>query len=112
MPTYPTLTVPPNYPLKESPEDRAIRNKSEAGYVQTRYRSTRQILSFDVVYSMLDGTDKGALKTFYDTVETVDSFTWTHPYTSVSYTVRFDTVPAFDLVDNEKWECRFTLRQV
>lgn len=109
---YPTLSTPPNYPLKEIVEDRALKNKSEAGYVTTRLKYTRQNISFDVNYSMLSDADKDALRTFYDTVETVDSFTWLHPYTSVNFTVRFDSAISFELTDDQKWSVAFILRQV
>jgi len=109
---FPSLSTPPNYPLREVIIDRTLKTTSEAGYVTTRYKNTRQIMSFDVVYSMLTDADKNSLRSFYDTVETVDSFTWTHPYTSVNYTVRFDTVPSFELNDDQKWSCQFLLREV
>jgi phage-related protein len=112
MANFPSLSTPPNYPLREIIEDRAIKNKSEAGYVQTRLRATRQTKLFEVVYNVLSDSDKSSLKTFYDTVENVDSFNWTHPYTDVTYTVRFDTIPTFNLIDNDRWECSFTLREV
>lgn len=110
MSTYPSLTTPPNYPLTEGIEDPAIKTKSEAGYVTTRKKYTKQNVSFGVTYSMLTDTDKDTLRTFYDTVETVDTFTWTHPYTSQTYTVRFDGVPSFELTDNNMWSVSFTLR--
>ena len=109
---FPALSVPPNYPLKEIIADRALKTVSEAGYVTTRQKNTRQIISFEIVYAMLSDADKNSLRSFYDTVETIDSFTWTHPYTSVNYTVRFDTVPTFELTDDQKWSCQFLLRQV
>ncbi len=109
---FPTLSTPPNFPLKETIEDRVLKTKSEAGYVTTRYKSSRQLITFDVNYSMLNDTDKNSLRAFYDTVENVDSFTWLHPYTSVNYTVRFDSIPTFELLDDQKWEVQFLLRQV
>jgi len=109
---YPTLSTPPNYPLKEVIADGALKTISEAGYVSTRKKYTRQIVSFEVIYLMLDDTDKNALRAFYDTVENVESFSWLHPYTSITYTVRFDSVPLFELTDDQKWSCSFTLRQV
>ena len=112
MPSFPALSTPPNYPLREIIEDRALKGKSEAGYVSTRYKYTRQTVSFEVLYSMLTDADRDLLRDFYDEVETVDSFTWVNPYTNVSYTVRFDSVPTFDLVDNDKHECKFLLRQI
>ena len=112
MSSYPLLSTPPSYPLKEIIEDRALKGKSEAGYITTRYKYTRQNVSFEVNYSMLTDADKALLRDFYDDVETVDSFTWTDPYTNVSYAVRFDTVPTFDLVDNNKHECEFLLRVI
>lgn len=109
---YPTLSTPPNFPLKETPLNRALKTTSEAGYVTARLKYTRQLVSFEVVYSMLTDTDKDALRAFYDTVETVESFTWLHPYTSVNYTVRFDSEISFELTDDQKWSVTFVLRQV
>ena len=110
MADFPTLSTPPNYPLKEIIGDGSIKNISEAGYVTTRRKYTHQNISYEVIYAMLTDADKNALRVFYDTVENVDTFSWTHPYTAVVYTVRFDTIPTFDLVENDKWSCSFTLK--
>ena len=112
MPTFPTLSQPPNYPLREIIDDGSIKNVSEAGYITTRRKYTHQNISFEISYAMLIDADKNALRTFYNTVENVDTFSWTHPYTSVIYTVRFGTVPTFELMDNNKWSVNFTLRTV
>lgn len=117
MADYPTLSRNPSYPLTDDAEDPAIKSDFEAGYTQTRARFTRTRRVFEVGYKAMTNADKLLLEAFADTVKGgVDSFAWTHPITSVSYTVRFDKRPKFQAVDygddGTIWETSFTLVQV
>lgn len=117
MPTFPTLTDAPTYPLKESTEDPVIKSNFEAGYVHTRARFTRMRHEFTLVYENLSNTDKETLDAFCDTVYgSVTSFTWVHPISGTSYTVRFDGRPRFESVGYDgsayRWKTEFTLVQV
>jgi hypothetical protein len=58
-------------------------------------------------------SDKSSLFTFENTtVRQTDSFTWVHPYTGTSYTVRFAGPLEYSLVDYNNWNFRFSLEEV
>lgn len=100
MADFPTLSTPPTYPLKEKwgDEDQTIKSKTESGYVISRSRYTRNRKIFTVKYENITAADKSSLDAFLDTVNgAADSFTWVHPASSISYVVRFETSPEFEL---------------
>lgn len=95
---FPTLSTPPVYPLKESRDpDSTIKSKTESGYTITRSRYSKVRMIFEVNYSNLSQSDKDLLDTFIDIVLATDTFTWTHPSTGSTYTVRFDEIPEISL---------------
>lgn len=91
LPVYPTLSKNPAYPLDPDGEleDVVIRSDLTAGYQQTRPRSTRARPNFGLTYPSLPDVDVALLRAFEQTtlVNGASPFTWTHPITSVSYTV-------------------------
>jgi len=94
MPMYPTLSKKPTYPLSEEREDNTIKSRFESGYQKTRSRYTRVRRKFQIKYMNLGSVDTALLDAFIDTVDgATDSFTWTHPVTGTSYTVRFEAPP-------------------
>lgn len=98
MSTFPTLSIPPVYPIKEDRADRAIKSKTEAGYTITRARYSKVRKIFDVQYENMNSADKVLFDALLDAVkETVDYFSWTHPATGTTYTVRFDETPKPEL---------------
>jgi len=113
MPAFPTLSKNPEYPLSEDREDSTVRSDFEGGYEITRPRWTRTRKLFSVRYKTLPDADKTLLDTFMDTVSGgADAFTWTHPKTSVTYTVRFAKPIKFEYISFELWEVSFDLREV
>lgn len=117
MADFPTLTKEPSFPLPEEKEDTTIKSKSEAGYVQTRRRFTRERMSFAVKYEMLPNADKDAIGDHVDGVYGgVSSFNWTHPITGTAYVMRYDKRPKFEPVhydgDQYLWNVDFVLNEV
>ena len=92
MPTFPTLSKPPSYPLDPDGEieDVVMRSPQEAGYEQTRPRTTRARRNFGVNYQALPDADTDLLRTFEITTlrNGADAFAWTHPLSGTVYTVR------------------------
>lgn len=110
MPTYPTLTTKPIFPITEQKEDSVIKSDFEGGYQNTRQRFTRIRRNFQVQYTNLSTSEKATLDTFIDTVKGgADSFTWTHPMTGTSHTVRFEAPPKFSSTHDNRWSAEFTL---
>jgi hypothetical protein len=115
MPTFPTLTMLPSFPLDEEQEDVTIRTEMEAGYTHTRKRYTRTRITFTVKYDMITTSDKTTLEAFIGTVEQGGfSFSWTHPQSSVTHTVKFPEggLPKFSHIITDYWSCEFKVRQV
>lgn len=114
MSDFPTLSIGPNYPIKETPEDSTIQSEFDGGYTQTRPRFTRIRKTFELKYdNLISDSDKSALESFAETVKGGSlSFTWTHPVTSVSYTVRFKKTPEYEYVHYGWWKTSFTLVEV
>lgn len=119
MPTFPSLTKRPTYPLEEEREDATIRSSFEAGYEHTRPRFTRNRKMWKVKYKNMGATDKATLDSFVTTVrEGSDAFTWTNPQDNVAYTVRFAQIPRYvcNLKMSDKnvtyFDVEFILRQV
>jgi len=92
MTAFPTLSKPPSFPLDPDGtlEDIVIRSQLASGYEQTRPRATRSRRNFGLNYIGIPDADIALLRTFEMTtlVNGAGSFTWTHPLTSIVYTVR------------------------
>ena len=59
-----------------------------AGYVQSRAKWTRSRKVFELSWNAMSDADKETLETFFgDNIG--GTFTWTHPLSGISYTVRF-----------------------
>lgn len=117
MATFPTLSIPPVYPIPVVRDDRTIATKKEAGYVQTRSRYSRVRRTWQVQYEKLTAADNVLLEAFMDTVhEGTDIFTWAHPV-SGEYQVRFSS-PGPSIEPSEYdgsqylYSCSFTLIEV
>lgn len=117
MPTFPTLTIPPTYPLDEQREDATIRSAFEAGYEHTRPRFTRNRYTWVVKYNMMPSADKTTLEAFVTTVrEGADKFSWTNPVDGAVHTVTFSQIPKYSCTlqteDDAYFDCDFQLRSV
>ncbi len=102
MPTFPTLSKAPVYPLSWSKEDNTIRTPFEAGYQQTRSRFTRTRRKWAIQYENLTSADAVLLDAFADGDDidgATGSFTWVEPITEVSRTVRFQEYPKKSVVE-------------
>lgn len=92
MAAFPTLSRAPSYPLDPDGEveDVIMRSQAEAGYEQTRPRSTRARRNFGLSYQNIPDADIATLRAFEITTlhNGADSFTWTHPLSGTTYAVR------------------------
>ena len=109
---YPTLSTNPSFPLDEGRIVSSIKSNFEAGYVLARARHTRQRKTFKVNYILMSDEDKVLLEAHIDSVLDITPFTWVHPKTSVSYTVRYQSVPQFQYVQYPYWAVNFILEQI
>lgn len=110
--SFPTLSVNPNFPIEEGIEPSSIKSTFEAGYVLARAKFTRERNNFKLSYSLLSNADKVLLKDHMDSVLDITPFNWTHPITSVTYSVRYQTIPAFQYVQYNRWSIGFILEQL
>jgi len=117
MGAFPTLTAKPEFPIKEGIVDTLIRTSQEAGPVHSRNRYPRTRKTFGISYKNLDETDTSALLTHLVTTTNggADNFTWTHPITSVEYTVIYQAPfeMSYDYYgDQYRASCEFVLEEV
>lgn len=92
MSAFPTLAKQPSYPLSPDGEsvDMMLRTPTDAGYEQTRPKFTRAVRMWGVVFNALSDADVATVRTFELTTiaNGSDSFSWTHPVTTTTYTVK------------------------
>jgi len=117
MANVPTLSVLPQFPIKETILDTVLKTTPEAGPVHTRQRYTNYKRTFVVSYANLSANDMSLLMTHQTTGTsgTAESFSWTHPRTSNVYTVRY--AAPFEIStdyygDTYRGSCEFTLNEV
>lgn len=109
---FPTLSVNPDYPIEEAKIPSSIKSNFESGHQLARSRFTRDRNIFQLNYRLLSNADKLLLAAHMDEVKDVDSFTWTHPISATSYTVRYETIPQFQYIQYQRWNVNFKLVQV
>ena len=109
---FPTLTTLPTYPISEKLLPSSIKTQFEAGYLLARSRFSRDRYMFQLNYKNLSQTDKTNLENHMKAMKDVDTFSWTHPVTSTVYTVRYESIPEFQMPQVSLWNVSFTLIQV
>lgn len=81
-------TTKPDYPLGEKTILPQVRTEFEAGYVMSRPRCTRSRGKWTCTWKlMLEAEYQNLLLHFQ--ANQGDSWTWTHPVTAATYTVRY-----------------------
>lgn len=109
---YPNLSIDPDATsFNETSENVAIASgDTEGGYIYTRPRFTRRPRrTFTFVHKNISEAERITLQNFWDAnYGGSNSFNWTHPITSVVYTVRFapDMELTFDRIGfgtNHRW---------
>lgn len=95
MPTYPTLSKDPdveNFHEGSSIEEPTYRSPKESGKVKTYPKVSWVPHKWEFEYRYLPDADKVLLWDFERSADVnfgAGTFTWTHPETNVSHTVRF-----------------------
>lgn len=89
---FPTLSQVPAVPIAPDGEleDVILRTPTDAGYVQTRPRFTRARRTWGLNYPALSNADADILRDYERLTlhNGADPFAWTHPISSVVYTVQ------------------------
>jgi hypothetical protein len=111
MANWPSISNP-GYPLKEEIYKPQIRQEFEANYVQSRPRSTRALMRFQMTWENMTEADWQTLSAFFRTTQG-NFFTWVHPVSGVSYTCRFtsDTLES-DLKENDRRKVTTQIEEV
>lgn len=117
MAVFPALSAKPVLPVKQAYVDGTIRTQTDSGYVITRAKFARQRRQFDVSYRAMSAADQQLLETFATTTVQLGagSFTWTHPGSGQTYTVRFSKPPEFSTAlanGAVAYDCTFQLEEV
>jgi hypothetical protein len=96
-----TLPTAPNQDgFQEDPPNNLIRTAMDIGLAKLRRRSTSAPRFITCAYD-LTKAQVGYLETFYitTTYDGADPFTWTHPRTAGTLTVRFAAPPSYLALD-------------
>lgn len=88
MAAWPAISAPDADLFQQAIQKPLVRTEFESGVVQSRARATSARRRFILGWHALSNTDYETLVTFFETYQG-DTFTYTHPVTSTSYTVRF-----------------------
>lgn len=109
---FPTLSVVPNKIDREI-VDNTLRSPTEAGYVQTRPRSTRRVLTFNVGY-ILNVADLALLEAHDILVTGSSIFAWTNTDENITYNVRYSKRFTKSRTPDSKglWPVSFSLQTV
>lgn len=111
---FPTsISSPSIYDFTENTNIKVVSSESESGVKITRRRSFAAKGSWSVAWAAMPYSEYVVLKTFFNTVAG-DTFSWTNPLDSISYTVRFadDTVlPAQVVTPSKHMSVSFTLEE-
>ena len=109
MANWPSIAEPNG--LTESIIKKVHRSDSELGYVQSRAKWTGSKKMFELSWNGMITADKTSLETFFSANQG-DSFTWTHPITSTSYTCVFsEDSLGFDFVAPGYWAITIKLEE-
>lgn len=98
MASWPSIANP-IFPLEGHLRREQVRSTSDAGYVHSRPKWTRARGSWTLKWTRLSASDLATLSAFF-AANAGDTFTWTHPATATTYTVRFaeDELGQYSLV--------------
>lgn len=109
MATWPGIAAPTS--MTERKKKAQIRSDFAAGYVQSRAKWTRSRKIFELSWNVMSDSDKSTLETFFDD-NLGGTFTWAHPLSGTSYTVRFvgDELLA-KYVKVNRWQVDVTLEE-
>jgi len=83
-----TSTIATPSDIRERRLKGQIKSKFEDGTIQSVAKNTRTRLAFTLIWADISTTDKTSIESFFDS-NLGGTFTWSHPITGVSYTVRF-----------------------
>lgn len=95
-----------------SKEFSIIESKFENNFSQTRRGTTRGINTFELNYDAITNAEYSALEAFFE-ANVGSNFTFVHPQTSVSYTVKFSTGKIYyKTISNQRVSTNITLVEV
>lgn len=109
MAVFPTTPKPRINGTGGSKEFVLIESKFEGNYSQTRRGATRGVRTFNLSYDAITNAEYDTLEAFFD-ANVGSTFTFVHPQTSVSYTVKFTTGKIdYKMVSNQRVSTSLTL---
>ena len=111
---YPTsLPNPRGGEFDEGGIETKVRDESDVGAPRRRNRFTRSLGRWRFRID-LDGTQRAALLTFYETTldRGVEAFNWTHPTTGTSYEVEMVSRPSITHVSADYWQAGVDLQEI
>jgi len=84
------FVLPPDYDFEEIPTYKTLISEFENGAEQRRAKRSSAITEYKLVYNNLSSTDLGTITTLFSSKKgALTSFTWTHPISGSTLTVRY-----------------------
>ena len=84
------LVLNPDFVFEETPKYSTIISEFENGAEQRRAKRSSAITEYRLVYKNRNSTDLSTIQTLFGTKKgALTAFTWTHPFSSATLTVRF-----------------------
>ena len=84
------LTLTPDFVFDQKSQYRTLISNFENGAEQRRAKRSSSITEYRLVYKNRNSTDLSTITTLFNSKKgALTAFTWTHPISSVSTTVRF-----------------------
>jgi phage-related protein len=110
--TFPTLPTP-QFPITSANEDPTIATEFENGMTQTRPRFTRLRRNWTLKWNYMLNGDRDTLAAFWITAAGgAASFTWTNPYDSQTYTVRFTAPIKETWTTDQVWQIEIQIQEL
>jgi phage-related protein len=110
--TFPTLPTP-QFPISAQNEDPTITTPFENGMEQTRPRFTKLRKSWTLKWNSMLNADRDTLAAFWILAFGGSTeFTWTNPYDSQTYTVRFSGQIRETWINDRAWQIEISLKQI
>lgn len=80
----------PDFVFDENPQYKTLISQFENGVEQRRAKRSSAITEYKLVYKNRSATDLGTVTTLFNSKKgALTSFTWTHPISAATLTVRF-----------------------
>jgi uncharacterized protein (TIGR02217 family) len=104
----------PDYVFDETPQFKTLISEFENGVEQRRAKRASAITEYRLQYKNRDATDLSTITTLFNAKKgSLTSFTWTHPISAATKTVRFkEDSLTYSCTTYGRYDIEFVLKEV